>query len=352
MPVLLHGDAAFPGQGVVAETLNLQSLEGYSTGGTIHIIPNNQIGFTTDPQEGALDPLRRRHGEGLQRADHPRQRRRRRGLHRRGRLAMAYRERWGRDVVIDLIGYRRYGHNETDEPAYTQPLMAAKIKEHPPVCEIYADELIGEGVVTQDELRRHRHEAAGQRLDARRSREDEAGELRGPSRPRTTDRRARPQRKSPRSRPPSPQDAAQAERGAAPGAGQLHDPPQAAQARCERRRTAMTEGGIEFGHAEALAFASLLTEGVHIRLTGQDTERGTFSHRHLVLHDDERGHVGSAATRRSRTSTRRRRRSSSTTARSRRPPASASSTATRPHSPDSLVLWEAQFGDFANSAPR
>ncbi len=133
VPVLLHGDAAFPAQGVVAETLNLQSLAGYATGGTIHIIQNNQIGFTTEPQEGRSTPYAADMAKGFNvpiihvNADDPE------ACLGAIRLAMAYRERWGRDVVIDLIGYRRFGHNETDEPAYTQPLMAAKIKEHPPV---------------------------------------------------------------------------------------------------------------------------------------------------------------------------------------------------------------------------
>ena len=133
VPVLLHGDAAFPAQGVVAETLNLQSLKGYATGGTVHIIQNNQIGFTTDPQEGRSTPYAADMAKGFNvpiihvNADDPE------ACLAAVRLAMAYRERWGRDVVIDLIGYRRFGHNETDEPAYTQPLMAAKIKDHPPV---------------------------------------------------------------------------------------------------------------------------------------------------------------------------------------------------------------------------
>ena len=133
MPLLLHGDAAFPGQGVVAETLNLQALEGYSTGGTVHIITDNQVGFTTDPEEARSTPYASDMAKGFNvpiihvNADDVE------GCIAAIRLAMAYRERWARDIVIDLIGYRRYGHNETDEPAYTQPTMAAQIKAHPPV---------------------------------------------------------------------------------------------------------------------------------------------------------------------------------------------------------------------------
>ena len=145
VPVLLHGDAAFPAQGVVAETLNLQSLKGYSTGGTVHIIQNNQVGFTTDPEDARSTPYAADMAKGFNvpivhvNADDVE------ACSAAIRLAMAYRERWDRDIVIDVIGYRRYGHNETDEPAYTQPLMAAKIKAHPPVSEIYAEKLIARG---------------------------------------------------------------------------------------------------------------------------------------------------------------------------------------------------------------
>ena len=145
VPVLLHGDAAFPGQGVVAETLNLQALKGYTTGGTIHVIQNNQVGFTTDPEDARSTPYAADMAKGFNvpivhvNADDVE------ACSAAMRLAMAYRERWGRDIVIDVIGYRRYGHNETDEPAYTQPQIAAKIKAHPPVSEIYAEKLIERG---------------------------------------------------------------------------------------------------------------------------------------------------------------------------------------------------------------
>src|SRR5881397_1077436 len=150
VPVLLHGDAAFPGQGVVAETFNLQSLAGYSTGGTVHIITDNQVGFTTDPEEGRSTPYAGDMAKGFNvpivhvNADDVE------GCIAAVRLSMAYRERWGRDIVIDVIGYRRYGHNETDEAAYTQPALAAKIKAHPPLNEIYAQQLVKEGVIEAD----------------------------------------------------------------------------------------------------------------------------------------------------------------------------------------------------------
>ena len=145
LPVLIHGDAAFPGQGIVAETLNLQSLPGYSTGGTLHVIANNQLGFTTDPDESRSTRYASDLAKGF---DVP-------IIHVNAddvessiaaiRLALAYRETFGRDAVVDLIGYRRFGHNETDEPAYTQPLMYERIKSHPPVRKLYADKLAGGG---------------------------------------------------------------------------------------------------------------------------------------------------------------------------------------------------------------
>src|SRR3989440_2353003 len=151
LPVLIHGDAAFPGQGIVAETLNLSYLAGYSTGGTVHIITNNQVGFTTDPEEGRSTRYASDLAKGF---DIP-------IMHVNAddvenciaavRLGMAYRNRFGRDMLIDLIGYRRFGHNEQDEPAYTQPVMYERIKSHPPVRQVYADKLAEQGVVTRED---------------------------------------------------------------------------------------------------------------------------------------------------------------------------------------------------------
>jgi multifunctional 2-oxoglutarate metabolism enzyme len=346
VPVLLHGDAAFPGQGVVAETLNLQSLRGYTTGGTIHIIQNNQVGFTTDPHDARSTPYAADMAKGFNipivhvNADDVE------ACSAAIRLAMAYRDRWCRDIVIDVIGYRRYGHNETDEPAYTQPAIAAKIKAHPPVSELYAQKLVDEGVVSAEDVERtrsERHEEMATALKELR-RKMELGEYEDPSGTSThtgeLDRTASP----------PVETAVPAERLRELNRELLEVPESFTIHRKLRkplgkREGALDEGGIEFGHAEALAFASLLTNGVHIRLTGQDTERGTFSHRHLVLHDEKTGlpycpmknleaaeapfelynsplseiaclgfeYGYSAAT------------------------------------PDALVLWEAQYGDFANA---
>jgi 2-oxoglutarate dehydrogenase E1 component len=345
VPVLLHGDAAFPAQGVVAEALNLQSLKGYATGGTVHIIQNNQIGFTTDPEEGRSTPYAADMAKGFNvpiihvNADDPE------ACLAAVRLAMAYRERWGRDVVIDLIGYRRFGHNETDEPAYTQPLMAAKIKEHPPVSQLYAESLVKEGIVTPDEVQERNDE----RQKALKSAHDElrqrieSGDYADPTATGTGE--------LDRTRSPSVETAVTEEQLRKLNEELLRVPDSFTIHRKLRkpllkRLEAMDEGGIEFGHAEALALASLLTEDVHLRFTGQDTERGTFSHRHLVLHDEKTG--------------------------LRYAPIQNLPDATAPlelhnsplsesaclgfeygysaHSPDSLVLWEAQFGDFGNAA--
>jgi len=345
--LLLHGDASFPAQGVVAETLNLQALNGYATGGTIHIITDNQVGFTTDPAEGRSTPYAGDLAKGFNcpvfhvNADDAE------ACLAATRLAMAYREQWGRDVVIDLIGYRRYGHNETDEPAYTQPTMAAKIKDHPPVSELYAKRLVEEGVVQPAEIEAdgsERQEALSETLKALRSKM-EAGEYEDPS------STALGTGELDRTKSPEVETAVSEKRLRSLNEQLLRVPDSFTIHRklrkpLERRVPALEEGEVEFGHAESLALASLLTEGTHIRLTGQDSERGTFSHRHLVLHDEKTGLKYS--------------------------PIQNLTGALAPFeihnsplseiaclgfeygysaaSPESLILWEAQFGDFGNAA--
>jgi 2-oxoglutarate dehydrogenase E1 component len=346
VPILLHGDAAFPAQGVVAETLNLQSLRGYSTGGTVHIIQDNQVGFTTDPEDARSTPYAGDLAKGFNvpiihvNADDVE------ACMSAIRLAMAYRERWHRDVVIDVIGYRRFGHNETDEPAYTQPAMAAKIKEHKPVSELYAEKLIEEGVTTPEvvqeegESRKTEMSAA---LKGLRERMD-AGDYEDPTVATGTgelDRTASP-----------PVDTALSadtiihlneELLRVPDGFNVH---RKLRRPLGKRTDALAEGGIDYGQAEGLAFSSLLTEGVHIRLTGQDSERGTFSHRHLVLHDENTGleytpmqHLKEAKA----------------PFELHNSPLSEVACMGFEYgysaaNPSALVLWEAQFGDFANGA--
>jgi 2-oxoglutarate dehydrogenase E1 component len=345
VPILLHGDAAFPAQGVVAETLNLQSLKGYATGGTVHIIQNNQIGFTTDPEEGRSTPYAADMAKGFNvpivhvNADDPE------ACLAAVRIAMAYRERWGRDVVIDLIGYRRFGHNETDEPAYTQPLMAQKIKEHPPVSQLYAEELVKEGIVTPDEVEERNNE----RQQSLKSAHDdlrskiESGDYADPT---ATGTGELDRTRSPSVDTAVPDDKLRKlneELLRVPDSFTIH---RKLRKPLSKRLEAMDEGGIEFGHAEALALGSLLTDGVHVRMTGQDTERGTFSHRHLVLHDEKTG---------LRYAPIQNLEEAQAPLELHNSPLSESAClgfeyGYSAHSPDSLVLWEAQFGDFGNAA--
>jgi 2-oxoglutarate dehydrogenase E1 component len=349
VPVLLHGDAAFPAQGVVAETLNLQALPGYTTGGTVHVIQNNQVGFTTDPSDARSTPYAADMAKGFNvpiihvNADDVE------GCIAAVRLAMAYRERWCRDVVIDVIGYRRFGHNETDEPAYTQPTMAAKIKSHPPVSELYAEKLIEDETVSAEEVGKasdERHAEMSGALKGLREKM-ESGEYEDPTVTGTTqtgellDRTASP----------PVHTAVGAEKLRAINEELLKTPEgfnvhRKLRRPLSRRTEALEHGGIDFGQAEALAFGTLLTEGVHIRLTGQDTERGTFSHRHLVLHDENTGleytpmqHLADA----------------SAPFELYNSPLSEIACLGFEYgysaaSPSALVLWEAQFGDFANAA--
>jgi 2-oxoglutarate dehydrogenase E1 component len=347
--VLIHGDAAFTGQGAVAETLNLQALRGYSTGGTVHVIANNQIGFTTDPN----DARSTYHVSDLARGfDIP-------VIHvnaddidacvSAAQLAAAYRSRYQRDVLINLIGYRRLGHNEVDEPAYTQPVMTRTIKAHPPVSKLYAQRLIDDGLITAERVdamiasaearMRDAHEAVTRRGDLG------AGEHE-PSRSNGS--------------PPTLRTAVSAEvlndlneqLLAVPDGFTIHPKllPQ-----LERRREGMgAVGGITWAHAEALAFASLLTEGVPIRLTGQDTARGTFSQRHLELHDMGEGETWTPHTGRVHTPVAHLTGASASFELYNSPLSEAAAVgfeygySTEAH--EALVLWEAQYGDFVNGA--
>jgi 2-oxoglutarate dehydrogenase E1 component len=342
LPVLIHGDASFAGQGEVAETLNLQGLAGYSTGGTLHVIGNNQVGFTTDPADGRSTRYSSDLAKGFDvpiihvNADDPE------AAMSAIRLAQAYRSRFGHDVVVDLVGYRRHGHNEQDEAAYTQPLLAAAIAAHPTVREEFAERLVAAGVVTQEQadalltdvLARLRaaHDALKESFGATASQRPIEGRI-------------------PAGTADAVVTAVPADRLRALNEELLHTPewftpnPKLWK-QLERRRTALDEGGIDWGQAEALAFASLLVDGIPVRITGQDTERGTFSHRHAVLHDVDTGatftpmqHLEEA----------------SASFEIHNSPLSEYACVGFEYgysaaAPEALVLWEAQFGDFANGA--
>ncbi|HEX8086292.1 MAG TPA: multifunctional oxoglutarate decarboxylase/oxoglutarate dehydrogenase thiamine pyrophosphate-binding subunit/dihydrolipoyllysine-residue succinyltransferase subunit [Solirubrobacteraceae bacterium] len=348
VPILLHGDAAFPGQGVVSETLNLQALDGYQVGGTIHLIQNNQVGFTAEPDDSRSTRWASDLAKGFDtpiihvNADDPA------ACISAVRLAFAFRQQFGHDVVIDLIGYRRFGHNEADEPAYTQPEMYAQIKKHPRAADRWAERLVEQGVVTKEEVEEHKNAIwdeltqLHQQLKQEIATADEDGTVEQPTGEYQLDRS------------PSPQvtTAVDADRLTELNDALLRVPdgftvhPKLVK-QLERRRGAVgPDGGIDWAHAESLAFASLLTEGTPIRLTGQDTERGTFSQRHLVLHDAKTGQSvcpiqnlpGALAPFELHNS-----------------PLSEMAClgfeyGYSQEAPETLVVWEAQFGDFVNSA--
>ncbi|MCB0882650.1 MAG: multifunctional oxoglutarate decarboxylase/oxoglutarate dehydrogenase thiamine pyrophosphate-binding subunit/dihydrolipoyllysine-residue succinyltransferase subunit [Thermoleophilia bacterium] len=348
-PVVIHGDAAFPGQGVVAETLNLQALRGYTTGGTIHIIANNQIGFTTDPMDSRSTDSASDLARGFDvpiihvNADDVE------ACLTAGRLAVAFRQTFHRDVLIDLIGYRRLGHNEVDEPAYTQPVMTRTIKAHPPVSRIYGTKLVGEGLITEDGFN-SMVQAAEEAMSAAHKEITS-----NPPEPPTEQQLGR----SPKEEPLPPNPSADVLNDlneqliTVPESFTIHPK---LRPQLERRRGVMgEEGGITWAHAEALAFASLLTQnGVPIRITGQDAGRGTFSQRHLELHDVGEGETWTPRTGRIYVPMMNLRDAQATFELHNSPLSESAAMgfeygySTR--ASEALVLWEAQYGDFANGA--
>ncbi len=339
LAILIHGDASFAGQGEVAETLNLDALPGYSTGGTLHVIANNQVGFTTDPSDGRSTRYSSDLAKGFDipivhvNADDPE------CALSAIRLALAYRRRFGQDVVVDLVGYRRHGHNEQDEAAYTQPLLAAAIASHPTVRARYAETLSERGFVTAEQAEQLNADVVGQ---LRAAHEELKASLATPHKP--------------EGHIPHGTDGRVVTAVAADTLRELNEellrfpdwftPHPKLLKQLLRRRDALTGGGIDWGQAEALAFASLLVEGIPIRITGQDTERGTFSHRHAVLHDVNTGatftpmqHLDDATA----------------SFEIHNSPLSEYACVGFEYgysaaAPEALVLWEAQFGDFSNGA--
>ncbi|HET7189704.1 MAG TPA: 2-oxoglutarate dehydrogenase E1 component, partial [Gemmatimonadaceae bacterium] len=287
VPICIHGDAAFPGEGVVPETFNLSRLRGYRIGGTIHLIVNNQVGFTTDP----IDARSTRYASDMAKGfEVP-------IMHVNAddaeacigvvRLAAAYRDKFAKDVVIDLVGYRRWGHNETDEPAFTQPKLYELVRAHPTPRQVWGSRLVRERVLTEadvkaidDEVAQHLatvHKAmkanASANVDGRAAKTGASAH--------TAD--------EPTTSVPAPRlEAINTRLLAWPAGFTLHR--QLAKT-LERRRDALGTGKIDWGHAEALAFGALLQDGVGVRISGQDAERGTFAHRNAVVHDVETGKI-------------------------------------------------------------
>ena len=347
VPVIIHGDAAFAGQGIVAETLNLSQLVGYCTGGTIHLIVNNQIGYTTTPGEARSTLYCSDVAKMIQvpifhvNGDHPE------AVIHVSKLAMAYRQRFGDDVVIDLVCYRRHGHNEGDEPAFTQPRLYRKIREKRSVKHLYLEKLVAGGRVSREEAERieqQSHDSLKEALEVIQSRPPSPDEPYDPRGPWTGYSRTRPDEEIETALPIEQLARIAGRISRVPGYFNVH---KKLQTILDARGKAISEGlGIDWGLGEALAFGSLLLEGTPVRLSGQDCSRGTFSHRHAVLVDQDSGeeyapldHI------------------SDTQARFEVYDSLLSEAAVLGFEygysladPSTLTLWEAQFGDFVNGA--
>ncbi len=348
LPLLMHGDAAFAGQGVVAECFGLSDLKGYRTGGSIHFIVNNQIGFTTYPLYSRSSPYPSDVAKMIEalifhvNGDDPE------AVTFAAKVATEYRQQFQRPVVIDMFCYRRFGHNEGDEPMFTQPVMYKKIKSHPTTLEIYSQKLIGEGVVTEGEVEKMKTDWRV-RLDA----EFEAGGGYKPNKAdwldgRWTGLKAAHEVDDPRRGNTGVDAVVLHDIGkkitAVPEGFHVH---RTIQRFLDHRAKAIETGeGIDWATAEALAFGSLLKEGHPVRLSGQDSERGTFSQRHSVLFDQETEDRYTPLNNLGPSQGRYEVLNSMLSEEAVLGFEYGYSTA----EPNALTLWEAQFGDFANGA--
>ncbi|ASR54045.1 2-oxoglutarate dehydrogenase E1 component [Cellulomonas sp. PSBB021] len=351
LPILVHGDAAFAGQGVVFETLNLAQLRGYRTGGTIHVIINNQVGFTTGPSSSRSSQYATDVVKGLQvpvfhvNGDDPE------AVVRAAELAFEYREQFDRDVVIDMLCYRRRGHNEGDDPSMTQPLMYNLIEAKRSVRKLYTETLVARGDITIDEAEQALRDYQSQLERVFAETREDGWAAAAPT----------AEAVAGLERPESQLEDAGVMVGwqtAVPASvleriGQAHvRPPEGftvhpkLQQLLEKREAMSREGGIDWGFGEILAFGSLLVEGTPVRLAGQDSRRGTFVQRHAVLHDRETGAEWTPLLY-----------LSGDQAKFWVYDSSLSEYAClgfeygySVERPDALVLWEAQFGDFVNGA--
>ncbi|MCA9277526.1 MAG: 2-oxoglutarate dehydrogenase E1 component [Phycisphaeraceae bacterium] len=364
MPLLIHGDAAIAGQGIIAECLNLSQLEGYTVGGTVHVVINNQIGFTTLPEDARstryctdvakmIDaPIFHVNGDDPEACVTAAQ------------IAVEYRQKFGKDVFIDLVGFRKYGHNEQDEAAFTQPLMADKIKKKPSVLNVYADKLLATGVINNQVMQAIKdeiNEALERAQDAAKNQ---------PYDP-TIDPGSRRWSKMKRSWDFEPVNTGVPMKtltlicnalGTVPEGFNVHR--KLVNLLKDRKELPKTKK-ISYADAESLAYGSLLLEGVPVRLSGQDCRRGTFSHRHGVLRDAKTGeayipldHItevgmpGTDTPPLSKMDDGRKRQAQFGVWDS---PLSEASVLGFEYGasmvdPYQLVLWEAQFGDFVNGA--
>jgi len=352
LALLIHGDAALAGQGIVAETLNFSQLPGYETGGTVHLVINNQIGFTTEPRDARSTryctdvakmieaPIFHVNGDDPE------------AVCMVAQLALDFRVRWRRDVFVDMYCFRRRGHNETDEPSFTQPMLYKTIAGHPLVSAIYTEKLVAEGSITAgegDAIRVEYSSALEESLAKAKAREAGRGARRsGPANPfKGSTAEFQPDYHH----TPVETGVPEAEIGrivrgltSLPETFRAH--PKIKRLLDARVQAHRDGGPVDWGFAEALAFGSLLVEGTPVRLSGQDTERGTFSHRHAVLADSETGETYTPL-----------RNLDPKQARFCVYNSLLSEAAVLGFDfgysldyPDLLCLWEAQFGDFANGA--
>ncbi|XP_011024057.1 PREDICTED: 2-oxoglutarate dehydrogenase, mitochondrial-like [Populus euphratica] len=348
MGILIHGDGSFAGQGVVYETLHLSALPNYTTGGTIHIVVNNQVAFTTDPRAGrssqyctdvakALNaPIFHVNGDDMEAVVHVCE------------LAAEWRQTFHSDVVVDLVCYRRFGHNEIDEPSFTQPKMYQVIRNHPSALEIYKKKLSESGQVTEEDIHRIQEKVLSILNEEFLASKDHVTNRRDWLASHWSGFKSPEQLSRVRNTGVKPEIL----KNVGKAITTLPDnfKPHRAVKKVYDQRAQMIETGegIDWAVGEALAFATLLVEGNHVRLSGQDVERGTFSHRHSVIHDQETGekycpldHV---------------------TINQNEEMFTVSNSSLSEfgvlgfelgysmESPNSLVIWEAQFGDFANGA--
>ncbi|SDH43772.1 2-oxoglutarate dehydrogenase E1 component [Alteribacillus bidgolensis] len=340
--LLIHGDAAFPGEGIVTETLNMSRLKGYQTGGTLHIIANNQLGFTTDTHDSRSTTYASDPAKGYEipivhvNADDPE------SCMAAIDLAYQYRHRFNKDFVIDLIGYRRFGHNEMDEPAATQPYLYNIIRKHPTVREIYAKSLISDNVISEEETETLKEETikflSSQYEKVADNKSDEPEKVVIPE--------------EVEQRLPVIETGYNLDELRHINKELITWPegfsvfPKLKKI-LERREEALEDNGkVDWAHAETLAYATIISDGTPVRLTGQDSQRGTFAHRHIVLHDHKNGDIYSPLHTLSK--------AKASFAVHNSPLSEGSIVGFEygynVHAPETLVLWEAQFGDFANAA--
>ena len=340
--IIIHGDAAFPGQGIVTETLNFAKTEGFTTGGTIHIIANNMIGFTTEHYDSRSSVYSSDPAKGFEvpvvhvNADSPE------AVAQVGRFVVAYRQKFGKDILIDLIGYRRHGHNETDDPTVTNPETYKLVAKHDTIRALYGAELVAAGVVTEADVAALNDKAYATMQAAY----DHVKEMESKDEHKTVDMPEEVKVSF-----PEIDTAVGLDRLAAINEELLKfeagfEPQNKLGKILAKRADAYAEAKIDWGHAETLAYATLVQDGVPVRFTGQDAQRGTFSQRHLVLHDKNNGalftplhHISDA-------------KASFTVHNS---PLTEAGVVGYEYgysleNPNVLNVWEAQFGDFANMA--